>query len=98
MIGNRTAVPMFRQIGLVCQERAMAEHKGAATKTTTDHETIRKWAEERGGHPAAVRSTHRGRDVGILRLIFPDAPNADDDNLEEIAWDEFFKKFDEAGL
>jgi hypothetical protein len=76
----------------------MAEHKDAATKTTTDHETIRKWAEERGGHPAAVRSTHHGRDVGILRLIFPDAPNADDDNLEEITWDEFFKKFDEAGL
>ena len=29
----------------------------ARAKVTTDHDEIRKWAEARGGHPAAVRST-----------------------------------------
>ena len=30
----------------------------AGSKITTDHDEIRKWAEERGGRPATVRSTH----------------------------------------
>ncbi len=30
----------------------------AGAQITTDHDEIRKWAEERGGRPAAVRSTH----------------------------------------
>jgi hypothetical protein len=70
----------------------------AETKITTDHDEIRKWAEARGGRPAAVRATHGKRDPGIIRIEFPGAPNADDEALEEISWDEFFKKFDEAGL
>jgi hypothetical protein len=67
-------------------------------KVTTDHDTIRKWAEARRAKPATVRSTHRKDDPGIIRLEFPGAPNANDDALEEISWDEFFEKFDEAGL
>lgn len=27
------------------------------SKTTTDHPTIKRWVEERGGRPAAVRET-----------------------------------------
>ncbi|MBV8650525.1 MAG: hypothetical protein JO255_03600 [Alphaproteobacteria bacterium] len=76
----------------------MAEHKTAEATITIDHDEIRRWAEKRGGKPAAVASTHRNKDAGIIRLIFPDAPNADDGSLEEISWDEFFQKFDEAGL
>jgi hypothetical protein len=76
----------------------MAVHKTAEAQVTTDHGEIRKWAEARGGKPAAVKATHRGNDPGIIRLIFPGAPNADDESLEEISWDEFFGKFDEAGL
>lgn len=30
-----------------------------ATKTT-DHDTIRRWAEQRGGHPATVAATREG--------------------------------------
>jgi hypothetical protein len=56
------------------------------TKYTTDHDTIRKWAEARGGRPAAVRTTHNDRDTGIIRIEFPDAPNAHDENLQEISW------------
>jgi hypothetical protein len=68
------------------------------TKYTTDHDTIRKWAEARGGRPAAVRTTHNDRDTGIIRIEFPDAPNAHDENLQEISWDEWFRTFDESKL
>ena len=69
----------------------------SATKTT-NHDEIRKWAEARGGRPAAVRKTHGEDDPGIIRIEFPGAPNAKDDALEEITWEEFFEKFDEADL
>lgn len=70
----------------------------ALSKTTQDHDEIRAWAEKRGGRPADVASTEKGEEVGIIRLEFPDAPNANDDNLKEIDWEPFFKKFDESGL
>jgi hypothetical protein len=76
----------------------MPAHKTSEAQVTTDHNQIRRWVEARGGKPAAVRATHRGGDAGIIRIIFPDAPNANEASLEEITWDEFFKKFDEAGL
>ena len=76
----------------------MPAHKTAEAQITTDRGQIRKWAEARGGKPAAVKTTHHGKDPGIIRLIFPSAPNADDESLEEISWDEFFRKFDDAGL
>ena len=70
----------------------------AEAKMTTDHDEIRQWAEARGGRPAAVRRTQGKDDPGIIRIEFPDAPNANDQALEEITWDEFFEKFDEKKL
>jgi hypothetical protein len=67
-------------------------------KVTIDHNEIRKWAEARGGHPATVRSTHTKDNAGIIRIAFPDAPNAKDEALEEISWEEFFDKFDASNL
>ena len=67
-------------------------------RTTTDHETIRRWAERRGGKPAAVDSTHTGDDVGIVRIMFPDAEQSEHDHLVEISWDEFFEQFEASGL
>ncbi len=67
-------------------------------KTTTDHETIRRWAEKKGGKPAAVKTTHRGGDVGIVRIMFPDRKESEHDALVEISWDEFFRQFDESNL
>jgi hypothetical protein len=64
--------------------------------TTTDHDTIRKWAEERNGKPATVKSTKSKDDAGILRINFPGYSG--EDSLEEISWDEFFEKFDEKHL
>lgn len=63
-------------------------------KTTTDHETIRKWVESHGGHPARVADTGGKGDPGILRFDFgePDA------SLEQIPWEEFFEKFEENHL
>lgn len=69
----------------------MAVRNTAEAQVTTNHEEIRQWVESRGGKPAAVKATHRGGDPGIIRLIFPEAPNADGDNLEEISWDEFLE-------
>ena len=66
--------------------------------TTTDHDEIRRWAEERGGKPACVQGTGGKGDVGLLRIEFPGKPGAQDDKLQPIGWDEFFEKFDERGL
>ncbi len=68
----------------------------ARSLTTTDHDTIRRWAEERGGKPSEVGSTARGDDVGIIRIDFPGYSG--EGKLEEIAWEEWFKKFDESSL
>ena len=39
-------------------------------QTTTDHDTIRKWAEAREGRPARVKGTGDAKDAGLLRLDF----------------------------
>lgn len=65
-------------------------------QTTTDHDTIRKWVEQRGGHPATVKSTKENGHAGILRIDFPGYSG--EDSLEEISWVDFFEKFDRANL
>jgi hypothetical protein len=66
------------------------------SKTTTDHEEIRRWVEENGGTPASVRGTEDGGEAGVLRIDFPGG--AGEDQLEPISWDSWFKKFEDAGL
>ena len=68
----------------------------STSQTTTDHETIRRWVEERGGKPARVRGTGNGDDPGILRIDFPGGTG--EDQLEHISWDEWFQKFEEQNL
>lgn len=63
---------------------------------TTDHDYIRHWVEERGGHPAAVQGTGGSDDAGILRIDFPGYSG--EGKLESISWDEFFAKFEESQL
>ena len=65
------------------------------SNTTTDHEEIRKWVEERGGHPAVVKGTEKGGSA-LLRIDYPGYSG--DDKLTEITWDEFFEIFDENNL
>jgi hypothetical protein len=42
-------------------------------EVTMNREAIGKWAESRGGKPAAVERTHKGGDVGIIRIMSPGA-------------------------
>jgi hypothetical protein len=67
-------------------------------EVVTDHERIRKWAQSKGGRPAAVDRTHKGGDVGIIRIMFPDAPQSEHESLVEISWDEFFEEFEKRKL
>lgn len=67
----------------------------SASHTTTNHEEIRQWVEERQGVPAQVRGTGSGHEAGLLRIDFPGSENQD---LEEISWDDFFEKFDKEKL
>lgn len=65
--------------------------------TTTDHDEIRRWVEERDGTPSSVRGTERkGAEAGMLRIDFPGYSGGD--TLEEIGWEDFFEKFDESKL
>jgi hypothetical protein len=64
------------------------------SETTTNHQVIKEWAEEREGRPATVRATEEDGHAGILRIDF----GPPEDQLEEIEWDEFFRKFDESDL
>ena len=65
-------------------------------KTTTDHDEIRKWVEERGGHPARVKGTEDKSGGGLLRIDYPGYSG--EGKLEEISWDEFFEEFDDSEL
>ena len=68
------------------------------SKTTTNHDEIRAWAEKHGAIPAAVDRTHDDGDVGIIRLMFPKVKQSEHGSLVEISWDEFFEQFDESEL
>jgi hypothetical protein len=61
---------------------------------TTSHRRIRKWAEARGGWPAADGAIY---DHGTIRIALagggPDAASTD-----RISWHEWFRHFDENDL
>jgi hypothetical protein len=64
----------------------------SSAKTTTDHETIRTWVEERKGKPARVKATGSGDDPGMLRIDFPGYSG--EGTLEHIDWDTWFEAFE----
>ena len=66
------------------------------SKTTTDHDEIRRWVEAHDGKPASVRGTENGGGAGVLRIDFPGG--AGEDQLEHISWDDWFRKFDSEKL
>lgn len=59
------------------------------SKTTTDHQTIQSWVEQRDGHPAFVEGTG-----GLLRIDFGEP----EERLEQVSWDQWFQVFDDRGL
>ena len=66
---------------------AASEAKTKAHRTR-DHDTIRRWAETRGGHPALVEDTE------ILRFDFREP----DEKLKQVSWEEFFEIFEDSEL
>jgi hypothetical protein len=66
------------------------------SNVTTDHAQIKRWVEERGGHPAAVKRTESDDDLGILRIDFPGYSG--EESLERVDWDDWFDKFEEKKL
>jgi hypothetical protein len=58
---------------------------------TTDHATIRRWVEKRGGHPAIV--TGVPGEEGILRLDIPGGYSGQE-FLQPVSWDDFFRRFE----
>lgn len=71
-------------------------NESAEAKTTTNHDEIRRWVEERGGHPARVKETERKGSPGLLRIDYPGYSGGE--SLEAISWDEFFVGFDKNNL
>ena len=78
------------------KSRSVGSSEEHAAKTTTDHDEIQRWVEERDGSPACVRGTGDSDDVGLLRIDFPGYSG--EETLQHIEWDEFFQKFDERNL
>lgn len=67
--------------------------------TTTDHDVIQQWAQERNAVPATVAGTEHDGRVGVLRLDFPGYAQAGDTSrLRQVSWDQWFRTFDERGL
>jgi hypothetical protein len=66
------------------------------SKTTTDHDEIRRWVSERGGYPARVKDTDDKGGSGVLRIDYPGFTG--EETLETITWTEFFKGFEKNKL
>jgi hypothetical protein len=64
------------------------------SKTTIEHDEIRRWVSERGGYPARVKGTNEKG--GVLRIDYPGYSG--EETLQTITWTEFFKGFDENQL
>jgi hypothetical protein len=67
---------MAAEVGVRPEELPAAITRGgdpmgsSESRTTTDHDEIRKWVEAHDGSPAAVGGTGNG-DLGVLRIDFP---------------------------
>src|SRR5258707_14450912 len=66
------------------------------SKVATDHEQIKRWVEERGGHPARVKGTAEEGSSGVLLIDYPGYSGTE--TLETISWEEFFLGFEENRL
>ena len=72
-------------------ENADRDGQTLATRTRA---VIEEWVGERGGVPATVPGTEHDDHAGVLRFKFDE----ENDRLAEIAWDEWFRTFDERNL
>ena len=66
------------------------------TVSTTNHNEIQQWAEEKEGIPATLKNQDEEASNLIIRILFSDDKNVD--QAREIPWDQFFKLFEEHKL
>lgn len=59
---------------------------------TSNHEVIKRWAQERGAKPATIEGTERGDRPGVLTFDFPGWRSGG--RLREVSWADWFKTFD----
>jgi hypothetical protein len=62
-----------------------------SAKVTTDHETIRRWVQDRGGHPAVVKG-RPDNDAALLHIDFPGHPQ--NGAIARATWEDFFERFE----
>lgn len=63
------------------------------SRVTTDHRTIRQWAEERGGSPAVEAETKKG--ITIPRIRFSDDEDSKNTfDSTSISWRKWFEAFE----
>jgi hypothetical protein len=66
------------------------------TLVTTNHQVIRRWAQERGAVPATIEGSQYGTRPGVLTFDFPGG--AEGGRLRHVSWPEWFKTFDSRAL
>jgi hypothetical protein len=87
--------PAHNPVAAKSGKPAVHAESDTASRTTTNHDAIRKWAEKRGGHPTSVTGTEHGKETaGVLRLDF----GVKDEKLHPVDWQAFFDKFEESNL
>jgi len=78
-----------------------------SAKVTTDHNVILRWAQDRGGRPAAVTLRPGHNHTPSVSIDFPGHPahatiaeawSASGASIAPLTWDEFFEKFEQDGL
>lgn len=66
-------------------------------RRTVNHEEIRQWVSEHGGHPSALRA--RDGRLGVVRVDFDGfSSSASTADLQQISWSEFFEQFEQRKL
>jgi hypothetical protein len=77
-------------------EAGLEESDMSSARTMTDHDQIRRWAEQRHAQPACVKRTGGKGDPGMIRLDFPGFTGKQ--SLAPISWNQWFDAFDDNGL
>ena len=77
----------------------MHEHnEQAETHVTTDHDEIRRWADDRHASPATIDDPQNPEGIGALRFDFDFGFDTETSDLRQISWDQWLAAFDERGL
>lgn len=64
---------------------------------TQDHADIRRWAAKHNAKPAEISPFTFDSEPAVLRFFFGDLP-ANQPEIREISWENFFAQFDLMGL